>query len=459
MTGLAEDEFSTLMATIGPFEEAPVVAVGVSGGCDSMALILLCDRWARRNGGRVIALTVDHRLRADSAAEAAQVGDWCARRGIEHRILTWDGEKPRTRIQETAREARYGLLSGWCRENGVLHLAIAHNREDQAETFLMRLTRGSGTFGLAATSAVVESGGVRIIRPLLGVSRERLRHTLREAGQDWIEDPSNRNPQYRRVRVRDWLPALAFAGCPPRRLAALAADFAETRVKVERRAASLIATSCRVDPAGYALLDAGPWENASDAAASLALARLILTLGGGIYAPRPDKTGKVLERLRSGTGEISSTLGRCRFVGRGGSVLVCRESRGLPVCSNLRPGERVVWDRRFVIRFAGRSGGTLPDDFSLSALGRGGWGEVVAERPELRAARIPYAVRVVLPAIRDSQGVLEVPHLGYRRPGTESRGAIVANARFAPLNTFSGNGFCLARAVSSTISSGVVDLA
>ena len=459
MTGLAEDEFSTLMATTGPFEEAPVVAVGVSGGCDSMALTLLCDRWARRNGGRVVALTVDHRLRTGSAAEAVQVGDWCARRGIEHGILTWDGEKPRTRIQETAREARYGLLSGWCRENGVLHLATAHNREDQAETFLMRLTRGSGTFGLAATSAVVESGGVRIIRPLLDVSRERLRHTLRQAGQDWIEDPSNRNPQYRRVRVRDWLPALAFAGYPPHRLTALAAGFAETRVEVERRAASLIAAGCRVDPAGYALLDAEPWANAPDEVASLALARLILTLGGGVYAPRQDKIGKILERLRSGAGEVSSTLGRCRFAGRGGSVLVCRESRDLPVCSDLRPRDRVVWDRRFVIRFAGGVGGTIPGDFSVSALGRGGWVEVVAERPELRAARIPYAVRVVLPAIRDSRGVLEVPHLGYRRPGTESREPVVVNARFAPLNTLSGNGFCLAWAVSSTISSGVVELA
>lgn len=459
MTGLAEDEFSNLMAATGPFEEAPVVAVGVSGGCDSLALTLLCDRWARRHHGRVVALTVDHRLRSDSTAEARQVADWCAGRGIDHYILTWDGEKPRTRIQETAREARYGLLSGWCRENRVLHLATAHNREDQAETFLMRLTRGSGPVGLAATSAVVESGGVRIIRPLLGVSRERLRHTLQDAGQDWIEDPSNRNRLYRRVHVRDWLPALNFAGYPPSRLAALAAGFAERRLEIEREATGLIAESCRLDPAGYARLDTGAWASASGEAAKLALDRIILTVGGGVYPPRPEKAGKILDVLRGGTGAASSTLGRCRFLRHGGMVLICRESRGLPVSTGLLPGGRVLWDRRFAVRLADEAGDAIRNGVSVSALGREGWAEVVAERPELRSTRLPYAARIVLPAIRDSQGVLEVPHLGFRRPGTKAREPVVADVGFAPANTLSGNGFCLAWAVSSTISSGVAELA
>nr|WP_083901585.1 tRNA lysidine(34) synthetase TilS [Azospirillum sp. B4] len=138
--GTAVDDalFARLMAPLGPFETAPVLAVGVSGGRDSLALTLLAHRWAQARGGRIQAFTVDHALRPESAAEAAQVARWLAARGIDHAILTWEGPKPATGLQAAARQARYALLAAACRERGILHLCLAHHREDQAETVALR---------------------------------------------------------------------------------------------------------------------------------------------------------------------------------------------------------------------------------------------------------------------------------------------------------------------------------
>ena len=209
-------EFGALVARLGPFGPSPRIAAAVSGGADSMALLLLAARWAPGAGARLVALTVDHGLRAESAAEAARVAAWCAARGIAHRVLEWRGAKPAAGLQEAARTARYGLLAGWCRRGGIVHLLTGHNAGDQAETFLMRLRRGSGVAGLAGMPAVAVRDGVRVLRPLLGVRRERLEAALEAAGEAWIEDPSNRDPAFERVRVRADAARLEAAGIASR---------------------------------------------------------------------------------------------------------------------------------------------------------------------------------------------------------------------------------------------------
>src|SRR5690606_1378938 len=130
---LGDSEFRDLMDRLGPFEPAPVLAVAVSGGADSMALALLADRWARRRRGKIVALTVDHGLRPGARAEARAAHRRLAALGIEAHLLVWGGAKPKTGIQAAAREARYRLMAGWCRRHGVLHLLLGHHREDQAE--------------------------------------------------------------------------------------------------------------------------------------------------------------------------------------------------------------------------------------------------------------------------------------------------------------------------------------
>src|SRR5579885_530585 len=196
------EELAAALAAIGGFEPSPLVAVGVSGGPDSLALMILTDRWARRHGGTAWGLIVDHRLRPESASEAATVAGWLAARGIPHTVLAWEGEKPATGIQEAARAARYRLLTAWCAAQGCLHLLTAHHRDDQVETYLIRRRAGSGVDGLAGMPAVRELSQLRLVRPLLGVPKARLAAFLDVEGQPCVRDPSNINPAFERARLR-----------------------------------------------------------------------------------------------------------------------------------------------------------------------------------------------------------------------------------------------------------------
>ena len=432
-------EFRALMAAVGPFEARPHVAIAVSGGADSLALCLLADGWARSRGGRVTALTVDHGLRPGSAAEALAVGRWLKARGMEHHILRWRGPKPDSGVQAAARAARYRLLGSWCSEAGVLHLALAHHMGDQAETFLMRLGQGSGLDGLAAMSAIVELPWARVIRPLLGVAKGRLQATLRALGQDWIEDPSNRDPGFARTGARDALTGLAAAGLSEDVLAQTARTMARARIALEDAAAALAATCCSVYPEGYARID-GPALTAAPAEVSLrVLGRLLASVGGAAHGPGREKLERLHARLVGGGFEAGCTLGGCRVMGTAGGYLVCREDRNLPGPMAAVPGQHILWDGRFAIEF------TAPADpgagLRLGPLGRDGWTEIAARNPG--PPTVPAAAGPSLPALFDGDGPIRVPHLSYRA-GAGRPGAVeFASLRFAPPNTLSGTGFYL----------------
>ncbi|MFQ5766208.1 MAG: tRNA lysidine(34) synthetase TilS, partial [Rhodospirillales bacterium] len=280
---LTDDAFDRLMDALGPFEGAPHVAVAVSGGADSLALALFAGRWAARRGGRATALTVDHGLRREAAAEARQVGRWLAPRGIGHHVLRWRGPKPATGVQAAARDARYRLMGDWCREAGVLHLLLAHTLDDQAETLLMRLGAGSGPDGLAAMSAVRETPDGRLLRPLLAVPKSALTAALDHEGQTWIEDPSNRDDAFTRTRVRR---AMARGGLDAGPLALAAHRFGRARQALEASASALLARAARVHPAGFARLDREPLAAVPDEVGLRALARVLAAVGGRPHRPR-----------------------------------------------------------------------------------------------------------------------------------------------------------------------------
>ena len=408
---VAAPEFAALMRAFDPFEPKPHLAAAVSGGADSMALAVLLQRWARARGGRVTALSVDHGLRRDSAAEAAAVGRVLKPLGLDHRVLRWRGAKPAANVQAAARQARYALLRDWCARHDVLHLALGHQLEDQAETFLLRLGRGSGLDGLAAMAAVAETPALRLLRPLLGVPRARLEATLRRRGLFWVEDPSNRDPAYARVRVRALMPALAAEGMSPSRLAATAARLGRARAAVERSTASLLAQAATVHPAGFVWLDPAPLAAASPEVGLRALARIAMTVGGLEYPPRLERLERLHGHLLGGLGG-GATLGGCRFMPQRGRILVVREP-AKAAAQPVRAGEKLHWDHRFTLRVhrraRARRGG-----LSVGPLGAAGWAEVRAVKPALAAA-VPAPARHGLPALRDGSGVLAVPHLGYER--------------------------------------------
>ena len=201
----------------------------VYGGPDSLALLILAQA---AFGARVCALTVDHGLRSESAAEAATVARVCADRGIPHAILRWAGDKPAANLQAAARTARYDLMRDWCAANSVAWLATAHHADDQAETLLMRLARGSGSGGLTGIRARRDLGrGVTLLRPLLGVRRAELAEIVAAAGLTALDDPSNHNPRFDRTQARTLLAATPWLN--PVRLAAGAGHLAEAEAALD----------------------------------------------------------------------------------------------------------------------------------------------------------------------------------------------------------------------------------
>ena len=185
-----------------------VVAVGVSGGADSLALVLQAAEELAVFGRKIVALTVDHGLRPTSRLEAEYVAGLMQKYGIEHHILTWTGKKPTTGIEEAARQARYALIAEWCSQNNVRVLLTAHHAKDQAETFLMRLQRGSGLEGLCGIREYSVRDGLVILRPLLAVNPENLRDYLLQRAIVWVEDESNRDTTFLRGKIRQYLPEL-----------------------------------------------------------------------------------------------------------------------------------------------------------------------------------------------------------------------------------------------------------
>jgi tRNA(Ile)-lysidine synthase len=246
-----------------PFTRARALILAVSGGPDSTALLMLAARWrgARKQGPKLFVVTIDHGLRPQSAAEARAVKALARRLGIAHRTLRWTEKKPRTGLQQAAREARYRLLAAAARRVKASHVLTAHTLDDQAETVLMRLARGSGVAGLGAMrkltslmcpSSSTQSGNhdrdpLLLARPLLDIRKARLIATLRRAKLEFAEDASNRDPRFARSRMRELMPLLAQEGLSADRIALFARRLRRADHALEN-AVDAAAAQCSSEP-------------------------------------------------------------------------------------------------------------------------------------------------------------------------------------------------------------------
>ena len=430
---MIQDRFDLALAALGPFERSPRLAVAVSGGSDSLALALLAAGWARGQGGDIVALTVDHRLRAGSGAEAEQVGRWLEQRSIPHHILPWREAEPGPGLQAAAREARYRLLCGWCKSHQILHLLLGHQQDDQAETLMLRLARGSGVDGLAAMSASAPQVDLQILRPLLAFGREELRDYLRAEGQGWIDDPSNQSDRYDRVRWRRLL-----AEIPAERLALTARQLGRARVTLEADTAALAVDCVALFPAGFARLDPAPLRAAPDEVALRLTAALARTLGGGLFPPRLDSLERLLAALRGGL-DKRRTFAGCVFAPAGDHLVIYREAAKMAAPAALPGGVDTLWDNRFVLRQTGGEG------LSLGALGADA---APAFREAAERLGLPRFVLPTLPCLVDKHGILAVPPLGWRRAET---GLTIARWGFAPVFPLASAGFRLVTAPARII--------
>jgi len=380
--------FAAAMAELGPWEPAPSLAVAVSGGADSTALALLSADWAHQRSGRVLALIVDHGLRADSAAEAVLTRDRLLTRGIEARILTVTGLAHGPALAERARAARYGALVEACNQADMPHLLLGHHALDQAETIMMRALGGSGARGLAGMAALTGRNGVRLVRPLLGQSPATLRDFLAERLMPWVEDPSNASDLARRSRLRRLSGDPAGTGPGTRAILRGAAVAADQRARADHRIARVLAERVSIRPEGFAVVSPGAIDPE-------ALAALVRVIGGLAYA-RP--VADLARDLRP------TTLGGVRILpaGRfGPGWLLAREPRAMapPVLA----ARGVAWDGRF------RLVSDVPAGMTLGPLG--------SDAATLRSrSPLPAIVLQTLPALRHGNVLASVPHLGYRDP-------------------------------------------
>lgn len=311
-------------AFLNPLRYYRHVAIAVSGGGDSMALMWLAAQWARQTQQppQLTMLTVDHGLRPGSAEEASWVVERAGELGLSAAVLQWHGEKPATGVQARARQARYDLLVGWCVDHKAGALVTAHSLDDQAETFVMRLARGSGVDGLSCMRPSRDHT-VAILRPLLGMPRARLRSTLVAAGASWLEDPSNRDPRYERVRWRKTLAFLETEGLAPAMIALSARRLERARQALEHATSRLEAHAVAHEGKQATLRLAAVQGEPEELMVRL-LRRLIVRYGAGGEPPELSALERLSEWVSAGVSS-GRTLAGCRITRRKDAVRISRE--------------------------------------------------------------------------------------------------------------------------------------
>lgn len=365
------------------------IGVAVSGGGDSLALLHLLHLVAPDAGYDLHAVTVDHGLRPEAAAEAAQVADFCAGLGLPHDTLRWSGPQPTGNLMDQARRARLDLIAGWARARGIGHVALGHTADDRAESFLMNLARASGLDGLSGMRAVWAEAGVIWHRPLLGQTRAALRDYLRGQGIGWIDDPSNDNDRFTRVKARRALSALAPLGITVERLSGTIDNLAIVRATLTDVTAQF-ARGIR-EESGALVLPRDLWAGWPEEIRRRLLICAIRWMNGASYPPRAAQIAALAAALDLGR---DATLAGVRFRARGDHVLITREARATmpPVVWGM------TWDHRWQVQGPGG------ESLHIAALGAEG----LRQCPDWRQ-KGPREALIVSPAVWQKDRLIAAP--------------------------------------------------
>ncbi|WP_457298390.1 tRNA lysidine(34) synthetase TilS [Phyllobacterium sp. P5_D12] len=331
------------------FKELRSVIVAVSGGSDSLALLylLISYRAAQSTFPKIIAVTIDHGLRPESADEAHFVAGLCKTAGIEHRILNWDGPKPDTGLSAKARDVRYELLCRAARDAGTDMILTGHTLDDQIETFVMRSARtgeGGSERGLAGMAlATLLDREVWLVRPLLDVSREKLRDYLRARRIVWRDDPSNDNPKYERVRIRNTLRLVE-----PREMVCEIVEKASKRRALNDKVAEFLPDCATIYHGILAEVSRADLVLQEQSVRQLVVAILMAAMGGQSYLPPVENCERALEHICSQRLSGRITMNRCVIQLCKNKAVIYREMRSLPDIA-IEPDGIAIWDGRYRI--------------------------------------------------------------------------------------------------------------
>jgi tRNA(Ile)-lysidine synthase len=389
---------AALASLLAPPRAGETLAVALSGGIDSLALTLLTHRYTQRHGLGMIAVTVDHGVRAGARQEAETVAEWMRARGIAHRILTPEHDTTSTNLQASARQRRYDAIATYCRAHGIVHCLLGHQAGDNRETLLHNRTRGDTADGRAGMARVRLHRGVRFLRPLLAFERTALETYMRASHTPWIEDPSNENFAFARVRHRAWLAQDASTH------AALNAEIlsaAQARATRDQTLAEAAIHCVRLDPLGFADIDCHYLRTLPSLLASQLLADTITTVSGTAYRPR----ALSIERLMSALNQPlrRHTLHQCDILALDASHWrIAREFRKVAAPQNLSGHGSIRWDNRFDIRYALDPG----QHITIRALGGDGRKQLRAHHP-LPHLPLPLST----PSLWHLDSLLSVPYI------------------------------------------------
>jgi len=371
------------------------IGVAISGGSDSTALLVKMANWAVGRGITVFAATVDHGLRPEAASEAQQVAGLCATLGIAHMILPWRGWDGRGNLQDQARQARHLLLSDWAHSAEIETIALGHSLNDQAETVMLRLMRGSGVDGLAGMASGVTRSNIRWIRPLLGTSRQDIRDELTDQGIAWSDDPSNQDIGFERIKVRKLMRELDISNTG---LAETAGRMQRAREALEIETHQTASAIAEVTLAGDVEFDRVKFFETPEEIRQRLLAHALKWVASNAYRPRLDGLLRVMKSLVAGN---KATLAGCVCeITKSGKIRVSREPASV---SGVNCQITEIWDGRWAIY----SKDSQPE-LSIAALTENG----LAHCPDWRATGLSRSSLLSSPAIWRDKELIAAPAAG-----------------------------------------------
>lgn len=325
------------------------IVIAVSGGIDSLALLLIANNWAKNNNSTVIGITINHGLRLEAEKEAVYVSNICKKFDIEHHILTWEGEKPESNIEAIARENRYRLIKEFCDKSGIEYVLVAHHLQDQAETFFIRLFRGSGIDGLSSMEPTVNLYGLNIVRPFLYAKKSDLKEYLESKNIKWVEDPSNSDEKYLRNKIRNFLNSFENKDEILTRINSAIEKINITKKIIDDEIEKIEAKTVFFSPFGSCSINKNMLLKQNEEIILKILAKISMKISGNIYKPRLEKLKRLLENIRENEG-LKYTFYGCIFEKFDQNLLmVYREYNSIDKDKKLVYNNKVIWDNRFQI--------------------------------------------------------------------------------------------------------------
>lgn len=418
---LSVGEYAKLLLPFKDILGHKPIAVMVSGGADSLALLWLTQQWVQHTKNSCIAVSINHHLRAESTQEMQFVGTLAQQWGVEHVVLNWEGTKPVLGIQAKARQARYQLIDRWCGTKNIQNVLLGHHLEDQIETFISRLCHHSTYYGLTGMAGVRYQASSVLLRPLLSVSKNRLRATLEHAKIAWKEDPSNTNEEFERVRIRLFLSTLCDKQQFIEKIQSLMGKCSVLRTLIDQKTADFFNQPGIIDPWGYikiplTVLNSLPWIEVERI-----LNYGVRFIGGQKKFFRSRALKEIWCFLKNTSGQ--KTYGGCILQSKKNYLWLFFETRGSKLQSCVLEQNFketcIQWDHRFYLTFTKEHLKLEGQKFLVKPLGLSGWCSLAKETKKKLLEKAPLQALFTLPVIWNKDKIVALPNAACQKNSCE----------------------------------------